>query len=393
MRLLRLAASLSSFDRFVIAPLLVTLAVALGVSLADATLAASLYYLFYGLMQPVWGMLSDRLGRVRVMRLALLGAALCGLLSAFSPNLAALVALRALTGGFFAAIIPASLVYIGDTVPIKHRQRELADLMAGTAVGTALAIVGAGLLASVVGGWRVAFAVPAVSAALLSLLLVRLPEPEREKPEGPLAQIGKFFKCPWAVLVVSIAVVEGAIMLGFLTFLAPALEASGYAPATAGLAVGLYGLAVLGWTRVLRRLTSRVGPARLILAGGAMMAVGYAAAALEGGFLGVGVAAILVGGCQVLMHSTLQNWATEVAPEARATVISFFAAGLFIGSGVATTLAAPLADAGAFGPLFSIAALAAVPLALVATLARRRYRLATSFSTDKGSQTGAREHP
>ena len=33
------------------------------------------------------------------------------------------------------------------------------------------------------------------------------------------------------------------------------------------------------------------------------------------------------------MHSTLQTWAIEVVPEARATVISLFAAALFAGTG------------------------------------------------------------
>lgn len=43
-------------------------------------------------------MLSDRLGRVRVMRLTLLGATVAGVLSA-APNLAVLIAARALAGG------------------------------------------------------------------------------------------------------------------------------------------------------------------------------------------------------------------------------------------------------------------------------------------------------
>ena len=50
-------------------------------------------------MQPVWGMLSDRLGRVGVMRLALMAVLVPGLLSAFAPNLAVLVVARAFAGG------------------------------------------------------------------------------------------------------------------------------------------------------------------------------------------------------------------------------------------------------------------------------------------------------
>ena len=170
LRLLRAAAFLSTFDRFAVAPMLVTIAVSLDVPLAQVAAVASLYFLFYGAMQPVWGLLSDRLGRVRTMRLTLIGALVPGLLSALAPNLAVLVVARALTGGLFAAVIPASLVYIGDTVPISIRQKALADQLAASAVATALATALAGL-AAYLGLWRLAFAAPVILAAVLGLFL------------------------------------------------------------------------------------------------------------------------------------------------------------------------------------------------------------------------------
>jgi predicted MFS family arabinose efflux permease len=374
LRLLRAAAFLSAFDRFTIAPMLVTIAAGLRVSLAEVAAAASLYFLLYGLMQPVWGMLSDRLGRVRVMRLALLGVVVPGFLSALAPNLAALVVGRALAGGLFAAVIPAALVYIGDAVPISSRQKALADQLGASALATAIATAAAGLAAHL-GLWRLAFAAPVIASGALGLTLARrLPEPEREAAgTGPLAQVGLVLRRPWALLVVLLALVEGGVILGFLTYLAPSLEAEGYSAAVAGLAVGLYGLATLAWTRVLKRASDGLGRHALILIGGALLASGYAAGALDLRLAGAALAAVLVAGGFAFMHSTLQTWATEVVPEARATVISFFAGALFAGSGVATAAAAPLAEAGSFGPLFAIAALTAIPLGLVGGLARLRY--------------------
>ena len=373
--LLQLAAFFSSFDRFAVAPMLVTIAASLGASLAETTATASLYYLLYGGMQPVWGMLSDRLGRVRVIRLTLFGAALAGVLSAAAPNLAVLIAARALAGGLFAAVIPASLVYVGDTVGMDSRQAALADLMAASAVGTALATMLGGL-AAYLDAWRLAFAVPALAGIALAVLLTRLPEPRgfsAEKKEGPLVQVGRVLSGPWAVVVIGIALVEGAVILGCLTFLAPSLESGGYSPAVAGLAVGLYGLAVLGWTRAVKLFANRLGASTLILIGAGMLALGYASSAVGQSLASVSVAAILVGGGFAFMHSTLQTWATEVVPEARATVISLFAAALFAGSGVAAMAAAPLAEAGSYDLLFTLAAFVAVPLGLFAGLARRRY--------------------
>jgi predicted MFS family arabinose efflux permease len=374
-RLLQLAAFFSSFDRFAIAPMLLTIAASLGASLTEVAATASLYYLLYGFMQPVWGMLSDRLGRVRVMRLTLFGAAVAGVLSSLAPNLTVLIIARALAGGLFAAVIPASLVYIGDTVGMGTRQKALADLMAASAVGTALATVFGGL-AAYLDGWRVAFAAPALAGVALAVLLARLPEPKafsEQKRVGPLVQAGRVLVQPWALIVVGIALVEGAVILGFLTFFAPSLESAGFSPAVAGLAVGLYGLAVLGWTRAVKLVANRLGASALILIGAGMLSLGYASGAVGQSLASVSVAAILVGGGFAFMHSTLQTWATEVVPEARATVISLFAAALFAGSGVATMAAAPLAEAGSFDLLFALAALVAVPLGLFAGLARHRY--------------------
>lgn len=374
LRLLRAAAFLSTFDRFAVAPMLVTISLDLGVPLARAAAAASVYFLLYGLMQPVWGMLSDRLGRVRTMRLTMVGVLAPGLLSALAPSLAVLIVARAVTGGLFAAVIPASLVYIGDTVPISIRQKALADQLATSAMATALATALAGL-AAYLDLWRLAFAAPVVLAAALGIFLARhLPEPEGtgEGP-GPLASLGVVARRPWALLVVLLALVEGGVILGFFTYLAPAVEAEGYSAAASGLAVGVYGVATLGWTQVLKRIADGIGPAWLIFCGGVLLAAGYAAGVADQGLVGISVAAFFVGGGFAFMHSTLQTWATEVVPEARATVISFFAAALFVGSGLVANAAAPLAERGAFGLIFALAALVALPLGVIGGLARRRY--------------------
>lgn len=371
LRLLQAAAFLSTFDRFTIAPMLVTIAAALDATLAEVAAAASLYFLLYGLMQPVWGLLSDRLGRVRVMRLALIGVLAPGLLSAFAPSLVVLVVGRAFAGALFAAVIPAALVYIGDAVPSEARQKALSNQLSATGLATALSTAAAGAAAHF-DLWRVAFAVPVLAAVILGVALSRLPEPEHADA-GPLAGVTSFVKSPWAMLVVFLALVEGGVILGFLTYLAPSLEAVGYGAAVSGLAVGLFGLATLVWSRATPQLAERFGKPVLIFTGGVLLAAGYATGALYGSFAGISASAFLVGGGFALMHPTLQNWATEVSPESRATVISFFAAALFVGSGISTTLAAPLAEAGRFSLLFALAAATAIPLGLLGALARRRY--------------------
>jgi predicted MFS family arabinose efflux permease len=70
------------------------------------------------------------------------------------------------------------------------------------------------------------------------------------------------------------------------------------------------------------------------------------------------------------MHSSLQTWATEVLPSARATVVSFFAGSLFVGSSLAAVLGSGFADEGRYAVLFALSAVLAVPLGLAASTVR-----------------------
>jgi small neutral amino acid transporter SnatA (MarC family) len=104
------------------------------------------------------------------------------------------------------------------------------------------------------------------------------------------------------------------VILGFLTHLAPSLEAGGYGAPVSGLAVGLLGLATLVWIRVANHVAQRIGKPALILVGEALLAAGYAAGAASQRFAGISLSAFLVGGGFALMHPTLQNWPPRSSP-------------------------------------------------------------------------------
>lgn len=376
LRLLQLASLVSTCDRFAIAPLLVLIAIDLHVSLGVTAAVASGYFLAYGLMQAVWGVLSDRLGRVRVMRMALCGATAGGLASALAPNLTVLLIARVVTGGCFAALIPASLVYVGDTWPQEVRQRPLSDVLAASALGTAVATAGAGLLADLV-GWRTVFGLTAAAGAGLFVALRRLPEPVAATGAGGLARalrpLGTVLADRWARTVLLLAFVEGVVVLAALTFLAPALQALGSSAAVAGLVSGGFGVGALVFSRLVRRLVGRVTPAGLAAIGGAFLVAAWVGPSVAVNPATVLAAGAGLGGAWAFLHSTLQTWATQVVPQARASAVALFATVLFLGSAAGTALAAPLADAGMFGSLFRVALVVAVPLVVAAALARRRY--------------------
>jgi predicted MFS family arabinose efflux permease len=343
--------------------------------LAAVTAVATLYFFFYAAMQPFYGLLSDRLGRVRVMRGALVGMALANAAAAAAPSLGALVAAKAIAAGFAASLLPTSLVYVGDRVAFAARQHVIANILAAGALGTALATVSSGVLASLV-SWRAPFALLALIALFLALVMARVPESlSQERRAGPVTQIRRVLSRRWARFLVVLALAEGATMVGFITFLAPALQAHGESAALAGLVVAAYGVAVFAGMQLLKRVIRSTGaPAAVLIAsGGTLLLVAYLTAAADQGPVNILIASVVIGLGYCFLHSTLQTWATELAPEARGTATSLFVTAVFIGAAIGTAAVSGLADEQRYGLVFLIAAAITVPVAVIGALARARY--------------------
>src|SRR5258706_12641195 len=143
-------------------------------------------------------------------------------------------------------------------IRFKARHAVIADLLAAVAVGTAVGSLSAGLFAHYL-SWRVTFGITAVIAAGLVVAMRKLPESSAPPSTGgPIAQLRQAVRRPWARFLILFAVPEGAMVLGFLVYFAPALESTGANPAIAGLVVAIYGVAVPPGPRGVKR----VGPPR-----------------------------------------------------------------------------------------------------------------------------------
>ena len=372
LHLLSLGSFTSSFDRFSVAPLLVLIAADLHVSFAAAAQAATLYFFAYGLMQAVWAVVSDRLGRVRTLRLALLLAAVTGLLSALAPNLPVLLVARLLAGGSFAAAVPSAMVYVGDTVPSERRQAAMTDLMTGAAVGMAVSTLAAAAMGQYL-HWRLVFGVTALVAGALAWGLRGVPEPVRAAPMPFHRALGVVLRDRWAVTVLVLAFGEGMLLVGFLTYFPVTVQADGLSTTVAGSVVTVFGVSTIVFAAVVKRLTRRLTPARLTLVGAVFGTLAYATVVVDPHLVGVLVAGILLGAARAFMHSTLQAWITDVVPAQRGTAVSLFSTLMFSGSAAATAVGAALVADDRFLPLYLLALAIMVPVGAVATVGRHRY--------------------
>ncbi|MEZ5115360.1 MAG: MFS transporter [Candidatus Nanopelagicales bacterium] len=374
LRFLPWAVFIATFDRSVITPMLVGMAADFDVSLATITLAASVYYTGYGLAQPVWGLVSDRIGRTATLRLALVLAAALDLVSVIPMAVGPFIAVRGVAGAMMAGVFPAALIFIGDTVrESARRQPAVVGLQSGVAMGLTLGTVLGGVGIATV-GWQAFFVTTAVVSLALAWWSRGMPNPRPGADRVPaLASFRMVLSSHWPWLLYGLVFVEAGVLLGTLALIPAALETDGSSASLAGLMTGGYGLAVLLTSLVVRR-TSPHWPAHvLLLVGGISAALGFALLAVHVSPVLVLVSVALQGVAWVFMHTTLQTWATTLSERARATAVSLFACSMFLGNGAGASAAGVVLQNDGPTVLFGGATVLTLALTAVAVLSRRRY--------------------
>lgn len=173
----------------------------------------------FGVLQfifaPIWGGLSDRYGRKRILMIGILGNALAQLFFGLSTELWMLFASRALAGILSSATLPTAQAYIGDTTSLRDRGKGMGILGAAMGIGMILGPGLGGLLA------KESLSTPFFIAAALSTLAllgvaIFLPEPERHfLPAAPTINTSR-----WQAMIQAISGNLGMlfIMAFLLTF-------------------------------------------------------------------------------------------------------------------------------------------------------------------------------
>ncbi|WAH37485.1 MFS transporter [Alicyclobacillus dauci] len=155
----------------VILPTLPFLASHLGATPFDMGLAISFFAVAQLLSSPIWGILSDRVGRKPIIIIGVVGYGVVSALLGIVPNLPLLLVLRFFAGAMAAAVFPAAQALAADHTLPKNRARILGYMgsvnnigfIIGPPVGAFLAVfgvnvpfVGVGMLAvlnGMVGLW------------------------------------------------------------------------------------------------------------------------------------------------------------------------------------------------------------------------------------------------
>lgn len=372
LQLLGLAGFASMASMRICDPMLVVLGEEFQVSTGEASAVVSAYAVVYGIAQFLYGPLGDRVGKLRVVSLAVLACAVFSALTALSIHFQMLVILRGCMGAAAAGVIPLAMAWVGDQVPYARRQETLAKIMSATVLGMMSGLWFGGFTADTL-GWRGAFAVLSGLFAVAAVLLLRQLRGQglsrAADTTGFLTSFhttARLLAMPRVRWVLAVTAIEGALVFGPMAFMPTHLhEHYGLSVVAAGSVMMLYGVGGLLYSQMARQWLASLGERGLAKTGAGLVALGFLVLAWGiASWMGM-LACLLAGLGFYMLHNTLQVQATQMAPAARGTAVTLFASSLFFGQSIGVLLMAQSVDRGALASAFSAAAAGVLVLGMV----------------------------
>lgn len=303
----------------IVIPILPTYAEDYGASALAVGLLSTTYSVMQLLFAPLWGRLSDRVGRRPVIIATALGAAVAYTVFGLADRLWLLFVARAFAG-MCAANIATAQAYIADVTSAENRARGMAIIGAGFGLGFTFGPALGGL-ATHFWGVHAPFFVAAGLALVNSVwAAVALPEPERHV--GGERRSARSYRDAFAIPRL-------ALLLGVFLIIT-------YAFANIESTVALfnrhehdfdardnaYFFTFIGLTLTLvqlggtRRLSRAYGERRLIIAGTALMGLGAATLPLAANWWQLlGPAALIAGGNALNSPSLMASISMAAPPE------------------------------------------------------------------------------
>lgn len=364
-------AFLVSVDLRILAPVLPSISESLGSPPGIVGLGMTTYALAYGTGQLFYGPLSDRRSRIGVVRAAGLGFSACTVLSALSVTTWQFIVARLLGGAFAGAVIPLTLVFIGDTVEYERRQVVLGRFSAVTSAALAFSASIGGTVAHFV-SWRLML----LGYGLLALIPVGLmwrlgPEASQARPEAPAraARFVDFLRNRRARLIYGSVSLEGFLLWGGVTYLGSfAARRHGLDQFSIGLLIALFGVGTMTGGVLMAAIRRRISENLLAGLGGALMGTAFLLLIPGWPWPAFAASMVALGLGFVALHTTLQLRGTEISPTARGKAFALFAFTLFTGIAAGTAVLGRLVDAGQYEVLFAIAGLGLILIGLVTAL-------------------------
>ncbi|MDW2797583.1 MFS transporter [Clostridium boliviensis] len=337
--ILGLMAFLANGDNYAAAPLIINISKDLNISVSTAAISVTAYMLAFGVFTLIFGPVSDRYGKVKIINIAAIGTSVFSILGAFAFNLPSLIFFRAMNGAFGAGIFPVTMALVGQSFDDKNRHKALGKVMGLMFLGAATASAIGGAL-SYFGSWRLVYLIYGIGEFVLSIIMLKILE--RDKPVVETLDFVKAYKEPLTnfkfMRIVLIVFFLGFSVFGSFTYSGTLIqEITGYNILIVGLVLSLFGVGTVIGGRMAPKLKAKLKNGFLVLAGLIGATSLYALSTVTNAWL-LGLALFGFGLAFIFLQSTLISTAQEQLPKMRGTAMSLTSFNMFVGGAVGTSL-------------------------------------------------------
>jgi MFS transporter, DHA1 family, putative efflux transporter len=208
---------------------------------------------------PLFGYISDRIGRRRVLICSLLAFALANILTAGAANLPSLLAVRLFAGAAAAGVSPSIYALVGSAAPPERRATWLALVVSGLLVSLAIGASAGALVGVIFGGPPVFLALAGLGLVLVWLNRWVWPCDHGGAPAGPDAAVRDQLAFPVLVRRLIPTVMWSTGLYSVYTYLGAGLTAVGFSIGRTAAAILFYGCGAIIGVLVGGRVADRFG--------------------------------------------------------------------------------------------------------------------------------------
>ncbi len=334
-----------------------------------------------------WSWVADRIGRLAVMRIALVSASVLGLLAPLAPTAELLIATRMIEGVALGGLPAVALTYLSEEVDRRHAAVAAATYVAGTSVGGLLGRIVSAPVAAL-SDWRAGLAVIAALATVAAIAFIALAPRARgfvqSAPTPPRAVVGQLAHLARDPVVLALWA-QGALLMGALvatyTYLGFHLEQPpfGVPPALASLLFTAY-LAGTASARAAGGFAERHGRRRVLIVSGSLVAVGSALTVAPALIIVVlGLVVLTIG--FFAGHAVASGWVGQHVRQSRAQATSIYTLSYYAGSSLAAVIAGGLYLAFGWTAVVALVTLLGITAVVVAVAAAHESGRASSRAT------------
>ncbi|WP_242275232.1 MFS transporter [Bacillus cereus group sp. BfR-BA-01445] len=372
-RILAIVAFFVGLDSLLVAPLLPVITETISIPDGSGGLLITIYALCYGITAPVFGTMSDRVGRKRMIIIGFAIFSISTFCTGLAKSFEILLLFRGLTGLSGAMIMPSIFALVGDKVTYESRGKAMGTIM-GAMVGSTVIGVPIGAFLSEVGNWQWTFYSIGLLTLFLTLLVNRILRNEKQRNDVHVSivkTLGAQFKMV-SVLFALLATFLWTIGLhGMFSYIGVYYgDNFGLSVGEIGIVIFLAGVGSVAGNILGGKLADKIGKKNVIVIASIVSSISVMLFSLSTGNLVIAIIVHIIWSLFIgFGQASLTALISELKPAVRGTVMALNSSAMYIGMTIASGVASLTVSHGfpfsSLGIMCAIASLLVLPIIFV----------------------------